>query len=88
MKVEHLKEAQQIVDSIANIDKMLAYKLSNNTPQQLTVEHSPRSNTVLHITRDIAEKALALQHEAMRKRRAALVRRANQIGLVIGGGNG
>lgn len=89
MKAEHLKEAQQIVDSIANIDLALTYKLMDTgSLPQLPVRTGPGSSTYQPITRDIAEKALALQHEAMRDRRAALMRRANQIGLVIGGANG
>lgn len=88
MKVEHLKEAQQIVDSIAYIDKALTYKLSSSSTPEFRVQKAPHETMGQPIRRDIAEKALALQHEAMRERRAALMRRANQIGLVIGGGNG
>lgn len=85
MKAEHLKEAQQIVDSIASIDKALTCKLSPTSTPEFRVQKGPHETMSQPIRRDIAEKALALQHEVMRQRRAALLRRAAQIGLVIGG---
>lgn len=82
MKAEQLKEAQNAVDVIRAIDQQLRYTLSDNT-QQLVVQHAPRSNTHMALNRKVAEAALEMQKEALRKHRAELVRRLNQLGVVL-----
>jgi hypothetical protein len=82
MRASDLKEAQGIVEAISSIDTQLKYQLAASN-QQLTVEHAPRSNTYMLMSRSVAEAALELQREYLRRRRACLVRRANQLGLIL-----
>lgn len=81
MKTEHLKEAQQIVERIAAIDKSLTRELCSRQ-NQLSVKDG-NGETYLYISRAVAEKALEMQKAELRSNRAALIRRANQIGLVL-----
>lgn len=82
MKAEQLAEATKAVETIKSIDLQLGYTLSK-TGQQLVVEHAPRSNTYIHLNQEVAAAALEMQRELLRKRRAQLVRRLNQLGVVL-----
>ena len=82
MRIADLKEAQQIVDGIALIDKSLGLELNTARFCQLSVKDGS-SETFLQISTDVAAKALAMQKDILRDRRAQLVRRSAQIGLVL-----
>lgn len=83
MKSSDLKEAQGIVDSIALIDISLSRELYTSRANQLSVKDSRGSETYLTISSDVAEAALEMQKVKLRARRAELVRRAAQIGLIL-----
>ena len=83
MKSFDLKEAQGVVDSIALIDISLSRELYTSRANQLSVKDSYGSETYLAISSDVAEAALEMQKVKLRARRAALVRRAAQIGLIL-----
>ena len=82
MKASDLKRAQQIVDAVASIDKALIYEINSRRTNQLLVKGGD-TETLLVIGVEVAQKALAMQKDVLRARRAELVRSAAQIGLVL-----
>lgn len=81
MKADHLKEAQSAVDRIAGIDLELGYELTSG--HQTLAVFRGGSTTTMYLSREVAQAALKLQKDALRKRRAELVRRLNQLGVVL-----
>lgn len=82
MKADQLKEAQTAVDAIKQIDVDLGYSLTAGH-QTLAVVNRSGSSTNIYLTRAVAEAALEMQKAHLRKRRAELVRRLNQLGVVL-----
>lgn len=82
MKASDLKRAQQIVNAVASIDKALIYEINSGRANQLLVKDG-NTETFLVISVEVAQKALAMQKDVLRARRAELVRSAAQIGLVL-----
>lgn len=83
MKSTDLKEAQGIVTSLTYIDTALSYSLYPKTNQLSVRVGEKGSETYLNISKEVAEAALEMQKEVLRKRRDELLRRAAQIGLVL-----
>lgn len=83
MKSTDLKEAQNIVNSLAHIDTALSYSLYPRSNQLSVRVGEKGSETYLNISKEVAEAALEMQKEVLRKRRDELLRRAAQIGLVL-----
>lgn len=82
MLLEHLKEAQQIVDSIKSLDLSLRRALTTRQ-NQIFVRDGSSGETYVYLSREVAEKALEMQKVEWRTKRASLLRRANQIGLIL-----
>ncbi len=83
MKSTDLKEAQNLVNSLAYIDTALSYSLYPKTNQLSVRVGEKGSETYINISKEVAEAALEMQKEVLRKRRDELLRRAAQIGLVL-----
>lgn len=83
MKSTDLKEAQNIVNSLAYIDTALSYSLCPKSNRLSVRVDEKGSETYLDISKKVAEAALEMQKTELRMRRDALLRRAAQIGLVL-----
>lgn len=83
MKSTDLKEAQNIVNSLAYIDTALSYSLYPKSNQLSVRVGEKGSETYLNISKKVAEAALEMEKASLRKRRDELLRRAAQIGLVL-----